>query len=244
MGKRGSAHFEMIVSFIFFTGFVFFLFITLKPTDTSTLSSSVITGLRDSFEDEVYTNLSNVFLKVDNLGGENCFYIGAPGEIFNYKIIEDKSRVTTLGGDEIVSDLEKLGVNWRLKIRHGNERAFRIAFSPEFTDGEISTGGCNVELTSDEYEIGSVVERQVVSYKALNTMKNKYYDTNGGYNDLKIELGIPPIFDFAIVSETLTEINMEQDIPSVVDVIAEDYVFGVLNSTGGFVNERFSFRIW
>ena len=96
--KRGSSHFEMIVAFIFFTGFFFFLFTALKPADSSALSNSVITGLRGSFEDKVYTNLSNVFLKVDNSVTDACVYIVIPDEIFSYEMIPDGSSVTELGG--------------------------------------------------------------------------------------------------------------------------------------------------
>lgn len=242
--KRGSSHLEMIIAFIFFTGFVFFLFTVLKPTDASTLSGSVITGLRVSFEDEVYTNLSNVFLKVKEgvyYPNKNCFYIGTPEEIFSYKIIEDKSRITELGGNRVNSDLKKLGSNWRLGIFHEDQTAFRIAISPEFIDGEISVGSC-AELDSDDYELGDVVERQVVSYQALADMKTEY---ESDYDVLRTSLGVPPIFDFAIVPETLLEeVKMEREIPSGVDVMAEDYVFGVIESDGTFTNERFSFKIW
>ena len=74
-------------------------------------------------------------------------------------------------------------------------------------------------------------------------MKGNY--TNN-YDDLKVVLKVPPIFDFAIVPETLSDIRMEPEsgIPGAVDIIAESYVFGVLKSDGTFINERFSFKIW
>jgi len=53
------------------------------------------------------------------------------------------------------------------------------------------------------------------------------------------------MFDFAITFETLDEVNMKpENIPSSVDVLAEDYVFGILNSTGHFINEKVTFMIW
>lgn len=238
-GKRGSGHLEMIIAFVFFTGFVFFLFTALKPNDVSTLPNAVITGLHDSFEERIYTNLSNVFLKIDYVGPQDCVSLRLPS-IFDYEIVSDGSHVTKLGGDNINSDIKKSGNDWMLKINHEDKSSFRIAFSPEFSDGAIG-GGCG-NLNND-YEIGSVIERQVVSYSALERMVGEYYSN---YSNLKNELKVPPIFDFAIVTEALPETNMEPKlgIPGSVDVMVESYVFGVLKSDGDFRNERFSFKIW
>ena len=243
MDKKGAAHLEMIIAFVFFTGFVFFLFSTLKPTDSSTLSSSVLTGLHDSFEKRTYTNLSNMFLKVDSSGGADCFSIKILEEIFSYRIIEGKSHVTKLGGDDIDCGLMQTGSGgWKLNIGHEGETAFRIAFSPEFSDEDIDDEGCD-DIERENCELGSVVERQVVSYSALEEMSGEYYSN---YDSLKNELKIPPIFDFAIVTETSPEVNMEPElgIPSSVDIMVESYVFGVLKNDGTFINERFSFKIW
>ena len=64
INKRGAAHFEMIISFVFFIGFVFFLFIALKPYDTTTLSGAVVSGLYFSFEEATHTNLSDTFFSL------------------------------------------------------------------------------------------------------------------------------------------------------------------------------------
>ena len=83
--KKGASHFEMMISFVFFIGFVFFLFVFLKPHDTSMLSGAVITGLYDSFGDMAYTNLSNIFLRANYTGTDDCFYCraerGFPGPL-------------------------------------------------------------------------------------------------------------------------------------------------------------------
>ena len=234
VGKSGAAHFEMIISFMFFTGFVFFLFVALKPQDTLTLSDSVISGLYDSFEEMAYTNLSNVFLKASyDEGGGDCFKIRLPGNIFNYEMVDRGSHVTSLGGDVVGSGF----VGGNLNINKDGE-FFRIAFSPEFEDDGVS--GCGA---SSDYELGSVVERKVISYRVLERMSEEYVDD---YDDLKARLKVPGVFDFAIVPERLSDVRMEPrlGIPGSVDVMAREYVFGVLKSDGSFSNERFSFRIW
>jgi hypothetical protein len=244
VNKRGSAHFEMIISFIFFVGFVSFLFVTLKPTDSHVLPNTVVSGLHDSFEQETYTNLSTVFLKIDDAIALGCSKIRfkLPEELFNYKIIENRVYVTDLNDNSIDSSID--AVNWELVIRNNNDESFRIAFSPEFEHSNTINihGPCsNLNQGNGDYEIGEVTERQVISYNKSAEMKNEYYSN---YDVLKEKLKIPPMFDFAIKFETLSELNMNKSILASVDVMVEDYVFGILNSTGSLINERVSFAIW
>ena len=65
----------MIISFVFFLGFVFFIFMVLKPYDASILSGAMVAGLYDSFEEKTHTNLSNLFLKANYTGTNDCFYV-------------------------------------------------------------------------------------------------------------------------------------------------------------------------
>ncbi len=232
INKKGASHFEMIISFVFFIGFVFFLFVFLKPHDTSTLSSAVITGLYDSFEEKVSTNLSNVFLKTNYTEGNSCFYIQLPEGGFVYAIADGNSRVTKLSGDSVNSNL----VGGGLSIESG-ESFFRVAISPEFEGGTIE--GCDV---LSDYELGQPVERKVISYSVLKEINESYFSN---YNELKKELKVPAIFDFAIVAENLP-IKMEprNGVPDSVEVMAQDYIAEVLKSDGTLINEKFSLKIW
>ena len=243
VNKRGSAHFEMIISFIFFIGFVSFLFVTLKPTDSHVLPSAVVSGLYDSFEQETYTNFSTVFLKINETTASGCIKISfkLPEELFNYKIIENRVYVTDLNDNSVVSSVNEN--NWKLAIENNRDESFRIAFSPEFSDnGDVNGIDCeNLNQGNDEYKIGEVTERQVVSYNKSAEMRDEYYSN---YDDLKEKLRVPPMFDFAIKFGTLSELNMNKSILAPVDVMVEDYVFGILNSTGSLINERVSFAIW
>lgn len=232
INKKGASHFEMIISFVFFVGFVFFVFMILKPYDTSTLSGVVVVELYDSFEEKVHTNLSNVFLKVNYTGVSDCFYVQLPEEVFVYSIANGNSHVIKLGGAEVDSNID--GVN--LNIKRG-EDFFKVAISPEFENENI--GECEV---LNDYELGQPVERRVVSYKSLIEMNESYFNS---YEELKKELKMPPIFDFAIVLENLSiKMEPQHGIPNLVDVMAREYVLGVLKSDGTLTNERFSLRIW
>jgi len=236
INKKGAAHFEMIFSFVFFVGFVFFLFMVLKPQDTSTLSSSVIEALYDSFEEEVYTDLTSTVLKTptytDNT--KNCFMITLPGEIFTYALTE--SYVTTLGDVDVESDLAPAGTDNLEVNKNGN--FFRVSISSEFDDDEIND--CE---SLNNYELGSILERRVVSYNALKNMTERY---RVDYEGLRADLKVPPIFDFAIIAEDLPGIVMEPQlgVPTSGEVRARDYIVEVLRSTGEVSNERFTLKIW
>ena len=230
--KKGASHFEMIISFVFFIGFVFFLFIFLQPHDTSILSNAVTKGFYDSFEEKVHTNLSNMFLKTNYAGDKNCFYIQLSEDEFIYAIADGNSHVTKLNGDEINSNLDGSNLN----IEEG-ESFFRVAISPEFVEGNIK----ECELLSD-YELGPPIERRVTSYNALEKMSERYFSN---YAELKKELNIPSIFDFAIVAETLPiKMESQHGVPDSIDIMVQNYMVGVLKSDGTLIDERFSLKIW
>jgi len=242
--KRAAAHFEMIFAFVFFTGFVFFLFMVLQPQDTSTLSGSVIAALYDNFEEEVFTNLSSMFLKAnytnDNVedgdADEDCFIIELPGRLFTYAIKSDESYVTDLAGTDVNSNLVAPAGDGELSINDDNV-FFRVSVSPEFDDE--GTTGCEV---LEDYELGSILERRVVSKTFLNNMASDY---TSDYEELRTRLRVPPIFDFAIVADNMSISMMpSRGIPESVEVMSREYVVEVLYPDGRLINERFNLMLW
>jgi len=231
-GKAGSAHFEMIIGFVFFVGFVLFLFMFLSPWSNSPLPSSALGELYDVFIENVNVSLSSVFVKAEN--DADCFLIDLPEELFDFSISGQDSRVTRLGGIGLESALS----DGNLNVKSSGENFFRVALSPEFEDDVLPE--CDV---LEDFELGGVVELEVVSYSALVDMRDRYYSD---YSGLKAELGVSDIFDFAIVPEGMEEAAMEpiDGVPSNADVLARDYVVKVLNRDGDVSNERISFRIW
>ena len=235
--KKGSGHFEMVISFVFFVGFVFFLFVVLSPSEESQISGAVVYGLYNSFEEEVYTNLSEVFLKTNYTGAGDCFYVELPGRIFTYALGAGDSYVTGLDGDNVISGIEESGSDGMLHIEE-TEAFYRVAISPEFSDDGSS--GCEV---LNDYELGSIDGRRVISYSALASMATAYYTD---YDGMKSSLGVPEIYDFAIVPETLISVRMEPPgiVSGSIEVLANDYVVEVLYANGTVINEKISFRIW
>ena len=234
-GKVGAAHFEMIIGFVFFIGFIMFLFLFLNPLSNSSLPNSALVGLHISFLEEVETELSSVF--VDTTGGAtpsgSCFSVDLSGVSFKYVTAEDNSLARKLGGDGIDSSFSGGSLDFGSDAGY-----FRLAISPEFSGDSLS----NCKPFSN-YDFGSVVEMKIVSYTELGIMKNRY---DNHYDDLKRDLDVVDIFDFAIVFEGLPEMNMEpsSEISGVIEILAKEYVVKVLKSNGDVSNERISIRIW
>jgi hypothetical protein len=232
-GKKGSGHFEMIVGFVFFITFVFFLFLFISPWDNLSLPKSALDALYASFASETMVPLSSVFVKTEPIEG-SCFYIRLPKELFRKQnITDEKTLVTRLGGDGISSEIS--GDNLRLS---NDENFFRVAISPEFNLGHLP---CATE--NHDFELGGVVELDVVSYFKLLEMKDNY--TNN-YIGLKRHLKVADIFDFAIVIDGIPEARMEPEngAPDSVEILAKEYVVKVLKFDGAVSNERISIRIW
>jgi hypothetical protein len=226
----------MILSFLFFVTFIFFLFAILKPYDAQTLTGAVITGIFDSFEEATRTNLTNIFLKANYsnenpLGDATCFFVQLPNEIFAYAFTD--SIVTGVNDIKINSEI-KNGED--INIGDVTEVFYKVSISPDFNNDSLL--GCE-NIT--DYELGSVIERGVVSYKSLENMNNSYY--SGNYSNLKSSLRIPRTFDFAIVSDNLP-LNMEREIPSSLEVVAKEYVMEVLHDNGTIVNTKFTLKVW
>jgi hypothetical protein len=204
----------------------------LSPQDESLLPNVVLSGFYDSFEERVATTFSSVFLKV-NSSGSGCFSVVLDDTLFSYDMYDGGSYVEKLDGVKVDSGLS----GDRLSIRGGGS-FFRIIISPEFVDAGL--GGCSA---LGDYNVGSILERKVISYSALEEMKIEY---NENYDDLKIALGIPPVFDFAIISGVLSDVNMEPSygVAEGVNVMAQNYLLEILKSDGSIVNEMFVLKVW
>ncbi|MFA4960880.1 MAG: hypothetical protein WC548_04430 [Candidatus Pacearchaeota archaeon] len=232
--KRASGHLEMIFSFVFFVGFVFFLFLTLNPYDSKSLLESVNIGLKDSFWEMGETNLTTFFLKVDS-SDNDCFSLQMQESEMLFDFDFARSHVEDLDGNTFDSKFEATN-NPRLTIRNGSIY-YRVFMSPEFENGP-SINGCE---EMEDYIIGNIIERNVLSNKSLTELRQKYYNN---YGALKVDLGVPEIFDFSIISEEIPELNMEKTAPSSGEVYAKSYLFEVLNSGGEIINSRFIVKVW
>lgn len=229
--KRGAAHFEMIVSFVFFVGFVLFLFSVLTPYNETPFSQTVLDSLSSEFALAAGTNLTTFFLNVNST--ESCFNIDLSTYSDSFEYDFSNSKVFDLNGNEVSSELDSSG---NLKVSSSVDNNFYVFISPEFSTSSV--GSCN---NPNSFAIGSIQNRVVISNSSLANLKERYFDN---YTLLKEELKIPFVFDFEIISEDFSENNLDRQIPNSVEVYAKDYVLQVLNGEGKIINSKFTFRVW
>ena len=230
-GKKAVSHVEIVLSFILFFLFVIFLLLFLKPISTkTTLSGSVISALHDSFKEEVYTNYTKVFLKANDTDEQPCFYIEVDGRVFVYK--PSNSIVYALDGQEVDSSIQKQITSYWFNIAKSGA-FYKVLISPDFDE---SSFGCTNKLGT--YSLGSIDEKQIVSYNTLLELKNRY---DNDYINLKRDLKFPLTFDFAVVSDL---IKMERVIPDAAEVKANDYIEEILFDNGTIINQRFTIKVW
>jgi len=232
ISKRGSSHLEMIFSFVFFVGFVFFLLLTLKPYDTVTMPKSVNFAIANSLFEKTSTNLTTFFLKVNYpmLWGYSCFEVPLTYDL-GFKYDFTNSYVSDLT-KPVISDINSAG---KLSVS-SDKQFFKVMLSSEFPENSLSNCG-----SINSFEIGSILNQQVLSYNTLKELSDKY---KSNYESSKNELGVPEVYDYSITCDTLPEINMDKEVVGSVDVLAADYIFEVLDNEGNITNSKFTVKIW
>ncbi|MBT3642958.1 hypothetical protein HN876_01235 [archaeon] len=231
--RKGSAHFEMVVSFMFFFSFVFFLFLIIEPVDSSTIPYVVGVGVEDAFEEQMSVPLAEVFVRKKALPDPNdCNNLSLPLELFNEELVG--SHTIRNGVLLLPSAVNSEGI---LKISRGDGR-FSLSLSSEFVNDDI--GDCIV-IPSSDYSVGSIFEREVISYKKLTNLVNEY---GVDYSTVRTDLNIPSSMDFSITSEDLPLINMVRPIPDGVEVFSRTQVYQVLQEDSTLSNVRINFRVW
>jgi len=237
--KKGASHFEMIVAFVLFFAFVGFLLVYIRPYKTGTLQASVVAGLHDSFKEQAETNLTKFFLKANNSDSagvfrDKCFTIDLNQKLFGYVFtdtfvksvdeVEKKSNLENSGGLDVGSvDSEEVL----------DDVFYYVMISPEFDD---SAYDCSHSL--NEYMLGGINEKRIISYKQLLEMKERY---ENDYANLKKDMNFPEAYDFSIVSSLIT---MEGVVPEEGDIIADDFIEEVLFADGTIINQRFTLKVW
>jgi hypothetical protein len=240
VNSRGAAHLEMVVSFVFFISFVLFLFVVLKPYETTTISANVVEGVEASFQREVKINYSRVFVRTDDVVlPPNCRVVPVPPEMLSQGLTN--SRVEHLSSEvDSEADSDEISIEW--SSIGSNNASLILEVSPEFVDESLpACFGVGHTFDEDNVTFGSVFEKELVSFDKLVLLKERY---DVSYDLLKLDLGIPEVFDFSITSDDFPQLDMVRDIPSSVSVSVDEGVFEVLNSSGVITNARFRFAVW
>lgn len=214
IGKRGSSHFEIIVSFVLFTGFTLFLVLSLAPTKQTLLEDSILFGVKNSFFDSATTNVTSVLVDISKTIPINC---------------GDSSLVTCFS-----SELSDLGNKIFTRPDSTNFCRYYLLASQEFSTDLVTMPCLNVR----NYSLGYIEKQQVLSNATLQEIKEQYYSD---YNASKFRFGVPEVVDFAISSDNFV---LTKNVPDDAEVIAGTYRKRVLYGNGSIVNQDFIIRVW
>lgn len=164
--KRGSAHLEIILSFVIFVGFTFFLLSYLQPSKNNNLSNSIGFGLENQFFEEISTNLTKVLVNSSEPACQpnevigNAISQGVSGT-FYYVLVSDEFEGRTdlllpcLGSYKI-GFVEQKGV---ISNRSLSEMAYKYANNYDELKNELGVPvTIDFAIISNEY----VLERDVL----------------------------------------------------------------------------------
>lgn len=222
--KKGSAHFEILISFVMFVSFTLFLIFTLEPTKQDLLEESILFNLQNVFFEEVTTNVSYVLVDYNknktNLGANTCN--------------DNNNKVCY--PPEIAADGPKIAIDIPEK-----DCVSIVYASNEFGSSKVDRP-CVINPSQDlKYLIGYIYREDILSNKTLIKIKNEY---STDYAQLKnVKLKVPEVVDFAIDSSD-DSFDMTKTVPDEAEVIAGTYRKKVLYANGSIINHDFTVKVW
>ena len=193
IGKKGSEHVEVILSFIIFVGFVLFLLNYLQPYKKDILPNSILTGVKDSFFQNASIELTSVLVKnvsttdycapsevsgpsmTLDTSNESFYYVLASSE-FNSSLLACATSSYLLGylSRESVLSNSSL-VMLRQKYQNDYDNLKLQLFVPASVDFSISSNGYNLEREIPEnIPVNSVIYRKDVIY-SNGTVESKEF---------------------------------------------------------------------
>lgn len=222
--KKGSSHFEILISFVLFVGFTLFLLFTLEPTKKDLLEESILFNVQSVFFENTTTNVSYVLVDY-NKNKTNP----------NDNTCNDNNDNQVCYPPEIESDGNKIHVPVPEK------QCVSVVYASNEFSSSIINKKCQInEATRLKYLIGYIYREDVLSNRSLITMKNRY---NSEYATLKDELKVPEVVDFAIDSSD-DLFDMTKTVPDEAEVIAGTYRKKVLYANGSIINHDFTIKVW
>ena len=197
--KRGSGHIEIIISFVLFVGFVSFLFYMFNPFQ-NTSDTDYADRVFLKIEEKILTSISSVSLVLNGVDFNtvSCFSINDLGLISDLGCNSEKEiLVKDKNGNIVNADInyESNTINIKVsEIADVDDKSFYTLYC----SGELikipTTESCT-SITSSQYTIGLINDREYWSKKKLDNFNNSY---SNNYNELKSSV-IPEGNDFSFI---------------------------------------------
>ena len=241
MEKRGS-HVGVILSLVIFVTFLVFLYTVVEPLVTVQKDKeSLLSYLETELIERISSNLTTSSVGINKTSPQTCVQLG---DFVN----ETEASLRLIVKNDETGEILRANVSQDeddLFITKGTESVFfKVYDSPEFEELEKVTeiSGCKFLKNEEGYSIGLIRTNEYLFESKIINLINEH---DGGYEDLKTELKIPPgsEFGFSIAYDNVTIIGTEEKNLSI-NVYAEEipirYVDDEGNINFGFMN----IKVW
>lgn len=265
--KKGSAHIEVILSFVIFISFLVFLLIMFRPLKLFSSSSSILDVTKTKILDYVSTDLSviSLYLNISSSLGK-CIVLKEDLELPGKNII-----VKDEDGNIIRGDTE--GGSGKVRLNYTGKSFYRVYSSEELKERGVSpTGGCgNIDKIlsgepggrpggsmpgrggpggggggggSGDYAIGLATTSKKVALSKLNAFFNNYTQN---YQVFKSSLGLTSNFNVRILNNSKQVINnftAEIYKPSSIEIMAKDILIEILDENATITPAIMNLQVW
>lgn len=185
MGKRGSNHVEMILSFVIFVAAIGFAFYFFRPGNSDRLVESSFDYIFREIEQNASSDLLIYSVKINNgTFSENPIGINLSEENSNYK-----SKVFKTDGEEMPSENYNGIVYINSAIGWNAVEFVSIVLSKDFNTSSSEVG----ILNESHYSISSSLKEKTLSERKLRELGD-FYESN--YTELKKQFNIPGRVNF------------------------------------------------
>lgn len=257
--KRGASHLGFVLAFVIFVMFLIFMYSAVEPVIKTKLSKeAVLENLKLNFERHLEENGESITImtlvntsaitsmqKCINLRsiiGSSTNEIPSTYVTTNSLLIKDSEGKNFNYSDQGSGDLRIGG--WPAGHLKNNGYELKVYYSGKFNyiNGETQTG---CDPTSD-YIVESLKEEPSHVFDSTIADSKSYYESLGGYDNLKFDLGIPSGMDFTFSFDFLngTVIEPESVIVPNTDVYTRTFPVEYLDSDANLKIGLLNVKIW
>lgn len=227
--KRGISHIEIMISFVIFLGFLIFLLTFLNPFH-SKLPNSLIGWVESEMVEEMEETSYSISITLIKDIESNCFRLE---DIPHFKECEVVVR------DESNSILKAENYGGVLTIEKSGE--FYMAYCSDILSENRGLSGC-VSLFLEDYELGVLNEKKVLSREKIQKLVDDYYKN---YELTKDRFNIPSTMDYAfILTESSNRYEAVKEQKKTSDQIAKTIKVEVLNEDATVEQGSLTIMIW
>jgi len=246
MNKKAQGHVEVIISFVIFIGFLLFLFVIFSPFKKP-MNPNLVDSVFANLDAQMSVSVGSISIDVDEDAlsrlSKNCFSIS------NSQLIEDLGCGLGSGG-KIIVRVPNYETPVGAQVDGGSiliekkNSFYTLYCSTEFVEQGVSD--CE-DLSSENYELGVIVERKVWSTEKLGILEGQYNDVeNEGYGKIK-DIYISEANDFGLVVYDLDggeKFRMKKEIPKGLESYAKIFPVQVVDSQADFERVKASVVVW